>query len=482
MSLADSTIRGVIWNFLEMLLRRGLVALTTLVLSYFVSPADFGLLSMLSLFLVVLGGLMDAGLKEALIRRRHLSLRLLNTTFWASLGLGGIAYTLLFSVAPWISEFYSQPSLVVLLRTAGLSIIFNAMQIAPAARLTQALDFKGLMRISFPAAAISSALALLLACFGAGVWALIIQTLAASVVSTILIWRLAGWRPVRQIDCKPLVALYRFGYKLFLSNLIALIVRNAVPSMLGKFLGSTYAGYYYFVDKIMEVIMGQLVYSVQNVTYPSLSKISKDTGRLREAYRKSIEIMVFLLGPMLMIGAGLADQLFEIAFSSAWLPASEAFRWLCFAYLLYPIHAINLNVIKVLGRSDLFLWLELLKAALAIGVLSFAIPWGFQAVLFGQIVISFLCFFPNAMYSKPLIGYSAIDQLRDTLPYYACAVMAGFFAYIVADFLVGNRPAYIVLLGGSAGLTAYILLCFMFRLRAWKLILNSLRGIIKVGA
>ncbi|UCV24219.1 lipopolysaccharide biosynthesis protein [Ferribacterium limneticum] len=470
MSLANSTVRGVIWNFSDMLLRRGLVAATTLVLSYFLSPADFGLVAMMSVFLVVLGGLMDSGLKEALIRRKRLSIRLLNTTLWASLWLGCLAYALLFCVAPWAALFYNEPSLVNLLRIAGLVIIFNALQTAPAARLTQALDFRALMRISLPASGFSCLLALLLAYLGAGVWALIVQTLAAAAMSTILTWKVAGWRPRLQVDFKPLVALFRFGYKLFLSNLVALTVRNAAPSMLGKFLGPTYAGYYYFVDKIMEMIMGQLVYSVQNVTYPSFSKISRETVRLREAYRKAIEIMVFLVSPLLMIGAGLAEPLFEVFFSPRWLPAAGSFMWLCFAYLLYPMHAINLNIIKVVGRSDIFLWLELLKAAIALSVLWITLPWGMEAVLLGQVCTSLICFLPNAMYSKPLIGYSAFDQIKDVFLYYACAAIGGGVAHVIANSLVGYAAILIVMISGVVGVLAYLLSCRVLKLRAWQLI------------
>lgn len=471
MSLANSTVRGIIWNFSDMLLRRGLVAATTLVLSYFLSPADFGLVAMLSLFLVVFGGLMDAGLKEALIRRRRISIRLLNTALWASLVLGCGAYTFLFCVAPWVALFYNEPLLVDLLRTAGLVIIFNALQTVPAARLTQALDFRALMRISLPASGFSSLLALLLAYFGVGVWALIVQILASAAMSMILTWRVAGWRPKWQVDYRPLLALYHFGYKLFLCNLIAMIIRNAVPSMLGKFIGVTFAGYYYFVDKIMEMIMGQLVYSVQNVTYPSFSKISKDKERLREAYRKSIEIMVFLVSPMLMIGAGLADSLFELFFSKIWWPAAETFYWLCFAYLLYPMHALNLNIIKVLGRSDLFLWLGLVYGGISLSVLWVALPWGFKAVLFGQVCISLLSFIPNTMYSNRLIGYSAFDQFRDVFLYYVCAAIGGGVASAIASALAGGAAILVVLIGGALGMLVYLFLCQMLKLRAWKLIL-----------
>lgn len=479
MSLANSTVRGIVWNFSDMLLRRGLMAVTTLVLSYFLQPADFGLVSMMSLFLVVLGGLMDSGLKEALIRRKHLSVRLLNTTLWASVGLGCFAYALLYCLAPWVAIFFSEPHLVNFLRIAGLVILFNALQTAPAARLTQSLDFRALMRISLPSSGLSCLIALLLACLGAGVWALIVQTLAAAAISAILTWVAAGWMPRCKIDCKPLVALYRFGYKLFLSNIVALSVRNLVPSMLGKFLGPVNAGYYYFVDKIMEMIMGQLVYSVQNVIYPSFSKISTEKLRLREGYRRAIEVMVFLVGPILTIGAALADPLFEFFFSPSWLPAAGTFKWLCFAYLLYPVHAINLNIIKVVGRSDIFLSLEVLKAGIALSVFWVALPWGMEAVLIGQVCTSLFCFLPNARYSNRLIQYSAFCQIKDVYRYYVCAAIGGIVAFAVTVVLTEYPVFLVLLLGGLAGFLAYVLMCWFMGLRAWQLISSSFGGVLR---
>lgn len=479
MSLAQSTVRGVIWNFSELLLRRGLAAATTLLLTYFLSPADFGLISMLSLFLAVAAGLMDSGLKEALVRRRRLSVRLLNTTLWASLGLGVLAYVLLYCAAPWVANFYDQPRLVVLIRVIGVVILFNALQTAPVARLTQALDFKALIRASLPAAVFSCLLALGMAYAGFGVWALIAQSLASAAVGTLLIWKTAGWRPNWQVDWRPLAALYRFGYKLFFSSLVALTVRNAVPSMLGKFLGATPAGYYYFVDKIMEMIMGQLVYSIQNVTYPAFSKISKETEQLREAYRKVVEVMAFMVSPLLMIGAGLADPLFEMCFSSQWWPAASCFRWLCIAYLMYPLHALNLNILKVKGRSDIFLWLELVKATIALGILWFTLPLGLQAVLWGQVCVSMFCYLPNAMYSKSLIGYSVTKQVRDVLPYFCCAALSGLGASYTASYLEGRGALFVVLLGALSALILYLLLCRLLKLRAWVLMASALGSLLR---
>lgn len=476
MSLAQVTLRGVAWNFTELLLRRGIAAATTLVLALFLSPADFGLISMSALFLTVASGLMDSGLREGLVRRRYLSTRLLNAATVASISLGGVAYFLLFFSAPWISQFYSEPRLLLVIRIGGLSILFNALQLVPIARLQQTLNFKSLIGASFPATLLSSFIALVMAWAEAGVWALIVQNLVANALMTMLLWRFSGnpgCRSVGGVNIRQILPLYRFGYKLFLSNLISLSVRNATPGMLGKFIGATAAGYYYFVDKIIEMVMGQLVYSIQNVTYSAFSKISSENQALLEGYRKVIVIMVFLISPILMIGAGLAEPLFQTFFSRDWWPAADSFRWLCVAYLFYPMHALNLNILKVKGRSDLFLLLEAVKAAIALSVLWLALPHGLKGVLLGQVIVSIICYLPNAFYSKPLIGYSVAAQFMDTFPYFACSAAAGGVAVYLAGILV-ERPAwFVVLTGASIAVFVYLILCKLLKLNALPLLLHT---------
>jgi len=389
-------------------------------------------------------------------------------------GLG--AYILLFIASPLIATFYHDPRLNTLVRVGGLQILLGAIQIVPIAYLQQRLDFKSLMRISFPSALISSGVALGMAWVGFGVWALIAQTLVGSAITAIWLWVSSGIRFSNGLYFRLLAPLYNFGFKLFLSGLIAVVVRNSVPGLIGRFLGPVFAGYYYFVDKIMEVVMGQLVYSVQNVTYSAFSKIGQQNDVLRDAYRKTIQIMVFIVSPLLAMGVGMADLLFKTFLSDSWWPAANIFRWLCVAYMLYPMHALNLNILKVRGRSDLFLRLEIVKAVISLSILWIALPYGLEAVLGSQVVVSVLCYILNVRYSKPLIGYSVGAQLFDVLPYFGCALIGGFFSAQIADLLIDYPGIVVVFLGGSFSVSIYILLVWILNLEALSLLNRTLRS------
>jgi O-antigen/teichoic acid export membrane protein len=469
MSLGWITVRGVLWNFLEHFLRRGTGAVAALLLSYFLLPQDYGLLSMLALFVALATGLMDSGIREALIRRKCLSERLMTTAFWASLALAAAAALALWVLAPLIAKFYGQPALEPLVYSVTGVLLISALQVVPGARLVNAMNFKALMLVSVPATVLSALCAVIAAWAGFGVWALIIQMYVAALATSALLWRRAGW-PLRwRIDWKPLTALYGFGYKLFLSSLLAIVVRNAAPSLIGKFLGAVSAGYYYFADRIMELVMAQLVYSIQNVTYPALVKQGSSDEGLLAAYRKIVHVTTFVLYPCLTIAIGLAQPLFSLVLSERWQGAIPCFQWLCAVYLLYPLHAMNLNILKVKGRSDLFLRLEVIKAAIALLILVLAVQHGLMALLVGQLCSSLLCYLPNSYFSKRLIGYAVPQQIHDVLPNLLVACCAGVVAHVLGGVLAPHSVLLAVLLGGAGAAVTHIALGAALRLPAWSI-------------
>ena len=479
MSLTKTVIHSALWNFADQFLRHGISAVSAIVLSYYLLPADFGLLSMLALFLSLGSGLMDFGLREALVRRRKLSIRLLNTAAWGALLLGGTAYAVLFLCAPYIAKFYGQPALTELLRIASLTIILNALQTAPAARLMHSFDFKVLAATSFPASLISNVSAIVLAHFGAGVWALIAQMLIASLISSFLLWRVAGWQLYFGLDVKTALSLCRFGYRLFLSGLISIFVKNAAPIFVGKYLGATLAGYWYFIDRIMDVVMGQLVYVIQNVSYPAFSKLNASGVGLKDACRNVVSLTVFVVSPFLAIGAGVADPLFAFLFDEPWQPAAQYFRWMCITYMMYPLHAINLSILKVKGRTDIFLRLEVIKAVLLVGLVLATVRYGLSAVVAGQMFGSVLCYLLNSSYSHEMIQYSMRQQLRDALPAWVLSLLCGIVAYIISKSLNESPAVLQLLLGTAAATTIFVVCALIFRFRGGGLLLDVTKTLMR---
>ncbi len=416
MSLAQKTITGIVWNFSEQIGKRGIAVIITLLLARFLTPEDFGLVAMMAVFLAVAQSLMDSGFKQALIRLQDAKQIDFNTAFYANIFLGIISYFLLFLAAPFIAQFYEEPRLILLIRVAGLNILIHSFQVVQSAILSRALNFKAQLQATIPAGITSGIIAVGLACMNYGVWALIAQMLLASMITTILLWKLQGWRPSFSFSGKSLVYMYNFGYKLFLSGLLDTVFKNIYVVVIAKLFTASIAGYYFFANKLKELIISQLVGSIQTVTYPALATVQSDNIKLKAGYRKVIQVTTFFLFPSMLLLAALAEPLFEFLLPDKWLPTVIYLQLMCFAGVLYPLHSINLNILKVKGRSDLFLYLEIFKKIMAVGILFVSFRFGVVGILIGQIFISILAYIPNSYFSSKLINYPVREQVADFMP------------------------------------------------------------------
>lgn len=468
MSLTHKTISGIIWNFSERLGRYGIGVVITLLLARFLVPADFGLVAMMAVFLATGTSLMDSGFKQALMRKDEADQVDCNTAFFANLVLGLISYTLLFFAAPFIAQFYSEPRLVWLVRIAAFVILINAFQIVQSARLSRDLNFKAQLQASIPAGIISGGGSVMLAYLGYGVWALIAQMLVAALLTTILLWKLQGWRPTSAVSRESLGSMYGFGYKLFLSGLLNTIFQNIYVVIIARIFTASIAGYYFFAEKIKDMMVGQLVGSIQSVTYPALATMQNDNIRLKAGYRKVVKVTTFVLFPVLTLLAALADPLFAVLLPGRWQPAVNYLQLMCIAALLFPLHTINLNVLKVKGRSDLFLYVEIYKKIIVVVTLWISYRYGIMGILIGQIISSVLAYIPNSYFSSKLIDYPVKEQVADFLPGLILAGSLALATYSVALLVHWPAIVKVVVLGSFAG-TIFLAGAHMMHLQAYVL-------------
>lgn len=414
--LAKQTIRGFFWSLSEKTLTRGIQALSTLFLAYFLSPDDFGLIAMLMIFINIAGLVMDCGFTQALIRQEKYNSLDFNTAFYANLVLGAGAYMLLFFSAPYIARFYDEESLTLLSRVVGLVIISNSFQVVQIAKLSRDLNFRVQFRAVVPSSLFSVLIALIMAYKGLGVWALVSQMLSASILVSIILWLQRVWRPSGNISSESFSRLYGFGYKLLLSGIFAILLNNAYLVVIGKFFSASAAGLYFFADKIKDATLTQLVTSVQKVTYPALSTIQSDDERLRAGYSRVVRLSTYVVFPLVAITVSQAQTIFEWLLPEKWWPASIYFQLIFLANILLPLHVINLNILLIKGRSDLFLKLEIIKVCMTLIALALSYDYGVMGILVAQNLLSIVSYVINAFYSSYLIDYSIKDQLLDFLP------------------------------------------------------------------
>lgn len=453
-SLKGKAINGVAWNLAQRLGAAGITFVVTLVLARILLPADFGLVAMVALFVAVANSLMDSGFMQALIRKPDATGTDYNTAFLANMLLGAVAYGCLFAAGPAIASFYGEPRLVALVRVSGLVIPLNALKLVQAALLTRQMDFKSQLWRVIPANLLSGLVAVVLALLGAGVWSLIAQIVIASGASSVLYWLRSDWRPTGQGSWASFREMYGFGYKMFLSGLLETAWQNAYVAVIAKVFAATVAGHYFLANKIKDLLLQQVAGSIQAVTYPALALVQDDRPRLRGALRRILRMISFIMFPMLLFSAAMAQPLFSVLLEEKWLPAVPYFQLLCIAGLLYPMHSVNLNVLKVAGRSDVFLYLDIFKKAFGALVLLTTYRHGVIAILIGQIASSLIVYVPNSYYSVRLVGYTVDEQLRDVAP---ALGLSGFLAgALYAAIRWGSLPTWAQLAAATLAVVAYV--------------------------
>lgn len=468
MTLAQKTTIGIFWNFTEQLSKRGIGIVVTLLLARFLIPEDYGLVAMISVFLAIANSLMDFGFNQALIRKKDATKADFSTVFYINLALGGLSYLLLYASAPFIAAFYVEPRLTGLVRVISVVILINSFQVIQSATLSRNLNFKAQLKATVPATIISGLCAVVLAYVGFGVWALIAQTIISSLLITILLWSMDIWRPAFVFSQSSLSEMFGFGSKLFISGLLDTVFRNIYVVVIAKLFTATIAGHYFFASKIKELILNQLVNSIQTVTYPALATLQENDIKLKAGYRKVLQVTTFGLFPLMAIMAALAKPLFILFLNDQWLPAVPYLQLMCIEGIMYPLNSINLNILKVKGRSDLFLHMEIIKKINIAAILLISIQFGVMGILIGQIISSVLSYLPNSYYSGKLIEYPPREQILDFLPGLFLSSIIAILIYFAVE--VSNQPAVIelVLFSTLSGLM-YIVASYTFKLEALKL-------------
>lgn len=415
-SLKKKTISGVSWSFVDNIANSGITFLVGIILARILSPAEFGILGMITVFIAISNSIVDSGFSNALIRKSDAKRIDYNTVFYFNIFLGIILYLILFICSPAISRFFKEPVLIPITRVMGLILIINSFAIIQRTLLIKGIDFKTQTKISLIASATSGIIGIAMAFSGLGVWSLVGQQITRQLLNAICLWVFNKWRPIMEFSKRSFKELFSFGSKLLLSGLIDTIYKNIYYLVIGKFYSATQLGQYTRAEQFNNIFSSNLTSVVQRVSYPVLSNIQDEEERLKQAYRRVIKTTMLVSFACMLGLAAVAKPLILILIGEKWLPAVSFLQIICFAGMLYPLHAINLNMLQVKGRSDLFLKLEIIKKIIAVLPISLGIFYGIEFMLWGSVFTSFVAYFLNSYYSSSQINYSTCSQIKDILP------------------------------------------------------------------
>ncbi len=415
-SLKIKTICGIGWSFIDNIASSGITFLVGLVLARLLTPEEYGVMAMITIFIAISDSIIDSGFSNALIRKVHINRVDYNTVFYFNLVVSVFLYIVLFLFSPAISVFFKEPILVEVMRVIGWVLIINALAIIPRTIFVREVNFKTQTKVSLISSVTSGIVGIGMALGGMGIWSLVGQQLSRQILNTLFLWVYCRWQPAFEFSVKSFREMFSFGYKLLFSGLIDTIYKDIYYLIIGRFFSSAILGQYTRAQQFNIIFSSNLTAVVQRVSYPVLSSIQNEPERLREAYRKVIKTTMLVTFACMLGLAAIAKPLVIILIGEKWLPAVTFLQIICFSGMLYPLHAINLNILKVKGRSDLFLKLELVKKTLAIGPIVIGVFYGIEYMLWGSVLNSFVAFFLNSYYSAGLINYSTKEQLKDLLP------------------------------------------------------------------
>lgn len=442
-SLKHKTVKGISWSFIDNIASSGITFLVGLILARLLTPAEYGIMAMIAIFIAVSNSIIDSGFSNALIRKVHVERVDYNTVFYFNFVISVVLYLLLFVSSPAISAFFKEPILVEVTRIIGLIIIINSLGIIPRTIFIKNINFKTQTKVSLVSSISSGIIGISMAFVGLGVWSLVGQQLSRQILNTLFLWVYCKWRPVWEFSINSFKELFGFGSKLLLSGLLDTIYKNIYYLVIGRFYTPAQLGQYTRAEQFNTIFSSNLTSVVQRVSYPVLSSIQEEPARLREAYRKVIKIAMLVTFACMLGLAAVAKSLIIILIGEKWLPAVRLLQIICFSGMLYPLHAINLNILQVKGRSDLFLRLEIIKKIIAIGPITIGVFYGIEYMLLGGVFTSFIAYFLNSYYSANLIHYSTIEQVKDILPFF---LISSFVAAVMWGISFLNISAFSILL------------------------------------
>ena len=460
-SLKDKTVKGVFWSSIDRFTSQGISFIFGMLIARMLMPSDYGVIAMLGIFMAVSGCFIDSGFSTALVRKIDRTEVDFSTVFYFNNVAAVLFYGLLWLASPYIAAFYELPLLEDVTKVVGLNLIVGALGGIQGAKLSIAIDFKTRAKISVITNLFTGIVGLFLAYQGYGVWALVFQGLSSNILRTILLWCYVKWSPQWVFSWKSFRELFSFGSKMLASGLLDTTYNNIYTIVIGKCFHSSALGVYSRADGLAQFPSSNITSVLQSVTFPVLSSIQNDEERLAMGYKKLLRLSAFIIFPLMVGLAAVADPFIRLVLTDKWEGTIYYLQILCFALMWYPIHAINLNLLIAKGRSDYFLKLEVIKKIQGVIVLCVTVPLGLVVMCYGRIVSSLICLIWNTYYTKEIIGYGYVQQMKDLMHILIHALLMGAITFYVVS--IASTLWLKLILGVLTGMAYYLLGAYLMK-------------------
>lgn len=465
-NLKAQTKKGLYWTFFNQFSNYGMQFIIGIIMARLLSPEDYGITALPAVFLALANVFVDSGFANALIRKPKLTEKDLSTSFYYSLMVGVACYILLFFFSPVIAKFYNTPILEKLLRITAITFLFTPLGTPQRVILNRNLNFKTPTKINIVTRMVAGILGIVFAYTGFGIWALVISNLFSSISSVVLNWIAVRWVPRAKWSNESFHYLWGYGNKLMLSSIIDTAYKNIAPIFIGKFYTPADLGVYNRALGYANLPSQNVTQTIRSVTFPVLAKMQDDDALLASNYRRMLKAMCFIVFPMMLLLAGLAKPLVMVMLTSKWEGCIVLLQILCFSQMWYPIDAINLNLLQVKGRSDLFLRLEIIKKIIGVTIMSFTLPLGMYCFCYGCIMYSLLEICIDTFYTNKILDLGLCRQIKDIVP--TLILSLGMFVLLLVIVNFVNGYWWQILIGALASFFLYVGGAFLFKFSEFK--------------
>lgn len=434
-SIKEKTIRGLTWSFVNKFSTQISSFIIGIFLARLLTPKEFGLIGMLTIFITLSQVLVNGGFNQSLIRKKNVTEQDYNTVFIFNLVVSIFLYLLIFYFSNYIAIFYDEPKLSMIMKILSLGLIINALTIVQLTKIKKRIDFKLLTKVSIIATIISGVSALILAINNFGVWALVWRNLIQSTMTVLLLWRFSNWTPNYKFNIDSFKELFSFGSRLTLNAIIGVIFKNSYYVVIGKYYNAAILGQFTRAQSFKNLPTLSITGIVQNVTFPVLSEIQDDRAKLRRAYQRLIKSIMLITIPSLFILSVIAKELTVILMGSQWMASGEYLQILCYSAIFFPLDALNSNMLKIMNRADLILKIGIWRKLLILPLLLIIIYIGMKPFLYGLVIHQIFCFMMISNYSKKFINYGTIDQMKDILPIVLVNLVLIIILTVIGNFI-----------------------------------------------
>ncbi len=467
-------ISSLIWKLLERFGVQGVQFILQIILARLLSPEHYGVLSLMIIFIALANVFIQQGFNTALVQNKEVEEDDYSSVFWVSLAIAAFLYIILFFTAPFIAVFFKAPDIIMPLRVLALMLFPGAVNSIQVAKVSREMDFKKIFTSNVAAVVVSGVAGIVVAYMGGGLWALVVQTMLNIIIACLVMFVTVKWTPKFVCNLKRIKMLFSFGWKLLVSGLIETLYQDLSSLVIGRKYTSGMLGYYNRGKHFPQFIINAINGAIQSVLLPAMSKKQDNEGQVKSIMRTSMSLSAYIIFPMMAGLAAVAKPLVCLLLTEKWLPCVPYLQIFCFSFAFWPMHTSNLQAINAMGRSDIFLKLEIIKksygvALLLVAVLCFDSP--FIIAMTGMVTTLISCFV-NAFPNKKLIGYSYIDQLKDVFPTFLMSAIMFLCVYAVG--ILKTNMVLTLLIQVITGLVVYLALSVILKPFPYRTIIEKL--------